>query len=129
MVDDAFEIQITNRNLGYISQRNKDTLPLIHKTTPFCFCFTLHVCSRDIKHSAFRLKHFLLYFEICLNIHSFAYSEVDKYRLGLRRNEHVLTNAIHAYLLYSDFIYNNVQSKMISKPSSYIKIRYIYFRV
>ena len=36
-------------------------------------------------------KHFLLYFDIFLNIQRFVYSEFCKYRLGLRRNKHVLT--------------------------------------
>ena len=36
-------------------------------------------------------NYFLLYFDICLNIQRFVYSEFCKYRLGLRRNKHVLT--------------------------------------
>ena len=36
-------------------------------------------------------NYFLLYFDICLNIHGFVYSEFCMYHLGLCRNNHVLT--------------------------------------
>ena len=87
----VFEIQITNGNLGYISQRNYGTHPLINKTTLFSFYLTLHACARENKHSAFHFKHlFLSLIDICLNIQSFVYSEFGKYRQGLRRNKHIL---------------------------------------
>ena len=56
--------------------------------------------------------YFLLYFDICLNMQRFVYSEFCKYRQGLRRNKDVFMLTYYAVILYTT----------LSKLSPYSKI-------